>query len=308
MSSTSEPADFFKFQLKQDSDKFVICHPSPMTKGANLLLELENEDKNWLIPVDKEFLVSKVPYFEALFNTEGFWKETKNTEKIEGVSKVQVDKLDNVSNKTVWKFLEMLHARSMYDRYDSKFKTDNFINTHNVLEFLVLSDIWMVEDIKTEAVKYVDEIRRGGNHFPGDVMMAAYKHNNPFVRKTIEPMFQSFVKRKEFLEPKFESMGKRIEYLEPEVKSLNLKVESLEEEKSGHRAKILKVWVRLDSTIQNQPKTDDKLEVKRYFEQVKVELSNLKDKLNDFFGTYYVHHSGRGWNAPSYTTNAYFFK
>ena len=128
---------------------------------------------------------------------------------------------------------------------------------------------------------------------PGEVMMAAYKHNNPLVRKTIEPMFQSFVKRKEFLEPEFESMG--------------LKVKSLGEEKIDHREKILKVWVKLDSTIKNQPKTDDELEVKRYFEQVKVELSNLTDKLNDFFGTYKVHHSGRGWNAH-YTTNAYFFK
>ena len=141
---------------------YQIYHSSQVTKYADLLLELKSEDdsKNWLIPVDKDFLVSKVPYFEALFNTEGIWKETKNNDKIEGVSKFLVDKIDNVSNNTVWKFLEMLHARSIYDEQDSQFETENYINPDNVLEFLVLSDIWMAEDIKKGAIEYEQGCKR----------------------------------------------------------------------------------------------------------------------------------------------------
>lgn len=196
MSSTSsELNDYFKFQLGQDNDKYVIQHPSPMTKSANLLLELEKEqvngNKNWLIPVDKEFLVKKIPYFKALFNTNNFWKETKNCDKIDDVSKILVKKPGNVDNNTIFKLLKMLHAQSIYDRGDAKFKTDNFIDRGNVLKFFELSEFWMVDDCKNAAIRYATE------NMDSYIMMKAYNHDNPLVRKEMEPVCKRFINKKE---------------------------------------------------------------------------------------------------------------
>ena len=109
-----------------------------------------------------------------------------------------------------------------------------------------------------------------GKHLNGGVMIAAYTHTNPFVIKTIEPLFQNFVKRKAFLETEFER--------------LNLEVKSKTNNEEDLRKTIQDVWVKLTSTIKNQPRTDDKIEVERYFKQVKIELSNLRDDINRAYG------------------------
>jgi len=191
-STTSEPKDYFKFQLKQESEKYRICHPSPVTRGADLLLELETFlDKNWLIPVDKGFLVSNIPYFEGLFNTDDFWRETKNGDKIEGVAKITFIRPGEVKKQTILKFLEMLHAQAIYDESDFKYQTINFITNENVLEFIELSEFWMVEHIKKEAIDFVSY------NINGEMMIRALKYENPFVRKTIEPICQTFFKSTE---------------------------------------------------------------------------------------------------------------
>jgi len=264
-----KPIDHLKFQLKQNNDTHLIHHPSPVTRGADLLLELPGEEAffskgmnqplNWLIPVDKEFLVSKVPFFKALFNTEGFWKETENDNRIQGVSKVTVKKLSNVSNKTMCKFLEMVYARSIYDEYDSKFKTKNYITDENVLEFIELSQFWMVEDIVKEAVGYAEK------NMSGSMMMKAYKYDNPLVRETVEPICQMFIKVTEVGAYQAKILENYRKNAEARMKSLDKTIESAIE--------------HLDVTS-NARYQDDEEELRIQIRIVRDMLGKVEDELN----------------------------
>lgn len=217
-----KPMDHLKFQLKKDNENYLIHHPSPVTRGADLLLELTAEGpKNWLIPVDKEFLVSKVPFFKALFNSEGFWKETENVSQIEGVPRITVQKLDNISNETMFKFLEMLYARSIYDENDSKFNSNNYVTSENVLQFIELSQFWMVEDMKKEAIKYADK------NMDAIIVMNAFKYNNPFVREIVEPICQLFIQLTEAGTRESRRLENICDNAEARMKKVDLKLRSV---------------------------------------------------------------------------------
>ena len=188
-----------------------------MTLGSDLLLELkadwnespiidkdhEDDDKQyheddededsdaeeltWLIPVHKTILVKKIPYFKGLFESEGFWEDSQNHDEIENCKKLPIRKLGNVSNSTIFRFIELLYARSIYDKNDLKFSTDNYITRDNVFEFIELSQFWMVDDMKYEAVSYVER------YMDNELMMAALVFDNQPVREMVQIISNTFI-------------------------------------------------------------------------------------------------------------------
>ena len=169
-----------------------------MTLGSDLLLELkadcdeskiidkdekdgesDAEELNWLIPVHKSILIKKIPYFQGLFESEGFWEDSQNYDEIENCKKLPIRKLGNVSNSSIFNFIELLYARSIYDKNEPKFASDNYITRDNVFEFIELSQFWMVDDIKNEAVSYVER------HMDNELMMAALVFDNQSVREMV---------------------------------------------------------------------------------------------------------------------------
>jgi len=168
----------------------LIRHPSPVTAGSDLLLELSSDGDNttnWLIPVHKKFLISQIPYFEGMFNSEGVWRETKNCQVIEGVTKIKLATIFNVSKNTVLKLLEFIYARSIYDRCYSKCDAKNYITHDNVIEFIELSEVWIIPEIQQFAIDYAEK------YMDSEMMMKAFNCDNPFVKEKIEPICRKFV-------------------------------------------------------------------------------------------------------------------
>jgi len=155
---------------KVEETEFTLKYPTQITLGADLLIELKNQVgapndmPKWLIPLHKDFISEKIPYFAAMFKEGSNWRENKKanddstSEYRFGIQDLIFDRPQTVKNETVLQYFTRIYLPYITDQHSDNWRPDLFFTTDNVLEFLELSNFLNDEDTEGHCQDYI-----GGN-------------------------------------------------------------------------------------------------------------------------------------------------
>jgi len=146
--------------------------------AADLLLiqktgDRREDQKDTVIPVHRDFIMTVIPYFAAQYDENGIWREGN----LKDQEKYYVSNLPTTVNITS----VVSYIKNLYEDDHQP------LTEENCVDILELADYWCDEFMKNECLRYIEEV------MDDDLFMKIFK--NPRVRNSVENIIEQYVKR-----------------------------------------------------------------------------------------------------------------